>query len=91
MFLNHGHVFKQHNKEILFGFWIVLQCIMTKSVLITVTQTINIYVNRMLSQTKDIGMDAKSDFFQSIMSFVVVLLATGLLRESTQKTVFEGS
>jgi ABC-type polysaccharide transport system, permease component len=50
-------------------------------VLIPVTQTIDTYVYRMLRESSDVGMAAASGFFQSIMSFIVVIVSNAVVKK----------
>ena len=49
--------------------------------LISVTQTIDTYVYRGLMQTNNIGMSSAAGVFQSIVGFVVVITANGIVRK----------
>ncbi len=49
--------------------------------LYSVTQTIDTYVYRGLMQLNDVGMSAAAGFYQSIIGFILVLGANGLVRK----------
>ena len=49
--------------------------------LFSVTQTIDTYVYRGLMELNDVGMSAAAGFYQSIVGFVLVLLANALVRK----------
>ena len=49
--------------------------------LFNVTQTIDTYVYRGLMELNDVGMSAAAGFYQSIVGFVLVLLANALVRK----------
>ena len=49
--------------------------------LFNVTQTIDTYVYRGLMELNDVGMSAAAGFYQSVVGFVLVLLANAIVRK----------
>ena len=50
-----------------------------------VTNTIDTYVYRGLMQSGNIGMSAAAGFYQSIVGFIVVLVANGITRKVSKE------
>ena len=49
--------------------------------LFNVTQTIDTYVYRGLMESNNIGMSAAAGFYQSVVGFILVLLANWIVRK----------
>ena len=49
--------------------------------LIKVTQTIDTYVYRGLMQTNNIGMSSAAGVYQSVVGFILVMAANGIVRK----------
>ena len=49
--------------------------------LYNVTQTIDTYVYRGLMELNDVGMSAAAGFYQSIVGFILVLVANAIVRK----------
>ena len=62
-------------------FGLFYQVPMNSGTLIDVTQTIDTYVYRGLTQTNNIGMSSAAGMYQSIVGFVLVLAANLTVRK----------
>lgn len=63
-------------------FGLFYQVPMDSGALYSVTQTIDTYVYRGLMKLNDVGMSAAAGLFQSVVGFVVVMLANGIVRKT---------
>ncbi|MEG1925378.1 MAG: ABC transporter permease subunit [Ruthenibacterium sp.] len=62
-------------------FGLFYQVPMNSGALFDVTQTIDTYVYRALMQMNDVGMSAAAALYQSVVGFVLVMLANGIVRK----------
>ncbi len=62
-------------------FGLFYQVPMNSGALYSTTQTIDTYVYRGLMELNDVGMSAAAGLFQSVLGFIVVLAANGLVRK----------
>lgn len=63
-------------------FGLFYQVPMNSGALYDTTQTIDTFVYRGLMKLNDVGMSAAAGLFQSILGFILVLIANGLVRKS---------
>jgi putative aldouronate transport system permease protein len=63
-------------------FGLFYQVPMDSGALYDATQTIDTYVYRGLMKLNDVGMSAAAGLFQSVVGFVVVMLANGIVRKT---------
>lgn len=71
--LNMGHVFNS-------DFGLFYQVPMDSGMLYPVTDTVDTYVYRVMMQLNDIGMSSAAALVQSVLGFIMVLLANGTVR-----------
>ena len=70
-------------------FGLFYQVPMNAGALYSTTQTIDTYVYRGLMQLNDIGMASASGFYQSIVGFILVMIANGVVRKvSSENALF---
>jgi putative aldouronate transport system permease protein len=62
-------------------FGLFYQMPMNSGMLFDVTQTIDTYVYRGLMELHDVGMAAAAGLFQSVVGFVLVVTANGIVRK----------
>lgn len=62
-------------------FGLFFQATMDSSALYPVTDVLDTYVYRALKVTGDVGMSAAVGFYQSIVGFILVLVANGIIRK----------
>lgn len=73
--LSVGHIFNS-------DFGLFYQVPKNSGVLYSVTQTIDVYVYNALMKNADYGMSAAASVFQSVVGFVLVVAANGIIRKS---------
>lgn len=66
-------------------FGLFYQVPMNAGVLYSTTQTIDTYVYRGLMQLGDIGMSSAAGFYQSIVGFILVMAANGVVRKLSKE------
>ncbi|WP_235549636.1 ABC transporter permease [Paenibacillus sp. Soil766] len=71
--LNMGHVFNS-------DFGLFYQVPLDSGVLYPVTDTVDTYVYRVLTQMNDIGMSSAASMVQSILGFIMVFVTNGVVR-----------
>lgn len=71
--LNMGHVFNS-------DFGLFFQVPMDSGMLYPVTDTVDTYVYRVMTQLNDIGMSSAAALVQSVLGFIMVLLTNGAVR-----------
>lgn len=71
--LNMGHVFNS-------DFGLFYQVPLDSGVLYPVTDTVDTYVYRVLTQLNDIGMSSAAAMVQSVLGFIMVFLTNGVVR-----------
>ena len=70
-------------------FGLFYQVPMNAGALYSTTQTIDTYVYRGLMQLNDISMASASGFYQSIVGFILVMIANGVVRKvSSENALF---
>jgi putative aldouronate transport system permease protein len=62
-------------------FGLFYQVPMNSGALFRVTQTIDTYVYRGLMELNDVGMSAAAGLFQSVLGFIIVITANGIVRK----------
>lgn len=65
-------------------FGLFYQVTLNQGALIPTTQTIDTYVFRGLMELGNLGMSAAAGFFQSVVGFVMVITANGIIRKMSQ-------
>ncbi len=70
-----------YRKNFLFGFGLFYQVPMNSGMLFSVTQTIDTYVYRGLMEQGNIGMSSAAGVYQSLVGFILVMLANYIVRK----------
>jgi putative aldouronate transport system permease protein len=72
--LNMGHVFNS-------DFGLFYQVTMDSGMLYPVTDTVDTYVYRVMTQLNDIGMSSAAALVQSVLGFIMVIMTNGVVRK----------
>ena len=62
-------------------FGLFYQVPMQSGLISSVTDTIDVYVYRALTQTNDIGRSAAAGFLQSVVGFALIMTVNGIVRK----------
>ena len=62
-------------------FGLFYQVPMNSGTLVNVTNTIDTYVYRGLMQSNNIGMSAAAGFYQSVVGFILVIVANAIVKK----------
>ena len=72
---------KSSESAILFVLVLIIAQVVFSGALFNVTQTIDTYVYRGLMESNNIGMSAAAGFYQSVVGFILVLVANWVVRK----------